>query len=542
MDSGIDSDVAAKLQSFVEQSSDFIGVADPWGRILYLNPAACKRLGVADYSDLTLADLFPTEVFSYYYEVVRPELLRTGSWSGEVLVNATDSGAVPMYISTTAQLGPGGETQGGVVLAHNLPGATPVAAGTVDDVSGVLDRTVFRDQVGLAIDAATRRGELCALVLATIDMSQTIERFGALTATNVVRALAGRMTRISRTIDLVGRVGEHQLGLLVRGVRSHNEALRLASTVYEALVEAPVTTPSGQVAPAVVCGLALANSTDFADDLIERAATPIFSDRAHAPLVNLVPPGADAPVQLAMMDEFVVGLSHGDVQPYAARVIDLGSGRLVGYQGLARWHHPRSGVLDADAFTALIAESPLANEVDLFVTREIAAMITLLAHDDTALRVYAPMSKRLVADVHTEQYLWEIADAFSLRMEQLCLQLGKDFLDEWSPALQDALVSLHDAGVTLVVTAVDDDDAARRFVEQGFDELHLAPALCRAAATDAAAWSAVHRIVAAGHAGERRVAASGIDDLAQRDAAARAGVDLAAGRLYGEPVPTDTIE
>ena len=30
--------------------------------------------------------------------------------------------------------------------------------GAVDDVSGVLDRTAFRDQVGLAIDAATRRG------------------------------------------------------------------------------------------------------------------------------------------------------------------------------------------------------------------------------------------------------------------------------------------------------------------------------------------------------------------------------------------------
>src|SRR5207244_6173561 len=64
VDPGIDADVAAKLHSFVEQSSDVIGVADPWGRILYLNPAACKRLGVADYSGLTLADLFPAERFS----------------------------------------------------------------------------------------------------------------------------------------------------------------------------------------------------------------------------------------------------------------------------------------------------------------------------------------------------------------------------------------------------------------------------------------------------------------------------------------------
>lgn len=542
MDSGFDADVAAKLHSFVEQSPDFIGVADPWGRILYLNPAACKRLGVADYSDLTLADLFPAEVFSYYYEVVRPELLRTGSWSGEVLVNATDRGAVPMYISTTTQLGPGGETQGGVVLAHNLPGVTPLAAGAVDDVSGVLDRTAFRDQVGLAIDAATRRGELCALVIATIDISQTIERFGALTATNVVRALGGRMTRIARTIDIVGRVGDHQLGLLLRGVRSHNEALRLAGTVYDAFVEAPVTTPSGQVAPTVAVGLTLATSTDFADDMIERAAAPIFSEAVETPPLDLVPPSTDATVPLATLDEFMVGMSHGDVQPYAAPVVDLESGRVVGYQGLARWHHPQRGVLEADAFTDLIRGSPLANEVDLYVAREVAAMLTLLAHDDDALRVYAPVTKRLVADVRTEQYLWEIADAFSLRMEQLCLQVGRALLDSWSPALQDALVSLHDAGLTLVVTDVEQDDDARRFLDQGFDELYLAPALGRAAASDTAEWSTVQRTVAAAHAGGQRVVATGIDDLAQRAAIVRAGVDLATGRLYGEPVPTDTIE
>jgi len=538
----IDSDVAKKLQSFVEQSSDFIGVADPWGRILYLNPAACKRIGVADYSDLTLADLFPAEVFSYYYEVVRPQLLRTGSWSGEVLVNATDSGAVPMYISTTAQIGPGGETQGGVVFAHNLPGVAPVAAGGIDDVSGVLDRSAFRDQVELAIDAARRRGELCALVLATIDMTRTTERFGALTATNVVRALSGRMSRLARTIDVVGRVGDHQLGLLLRGVRSHNEALRLARTVYDALVEAPVTTPSGQVAPGITCGLALGKPADNASDLIDRAAAPIFSDASEPPPRDLLHPTDDAPAPLGIMDEFMVSLSHGDVQPYAARVVDPISGRVAGFQGLARWHHPQRGVLDADVFTDLIAGTPLAGEVDLYITREIAAMLTLLPHDDDARRVYVPASKFLVADVHAEQYLWEVADAFSLRMEQLCLQVARVHLDSWSPALQDALVSLHDAGVTLVVSDVEDVDGARRFLDQGFDELHLSPALGRAAARDDAAWSTVHNIVEAAHAGGRRVAATGIDDVAQRDAVARAGVDLATGLFYGEPVPTDTIE
>src|SRR6478736_904299 len=82
LNSRADAEVSAQLRLFAEQTTDFVGVADPWGRILYLNPAARKRLGVADANELTLADVFPAEAFTLYYEVARPQLLRTGAWSG----------------------------------------------------------------------------------------------------------------------------------------------------------------------------------------------------------------------------------------------------------------------------------------------------------------------------------------------------------------------------------------------------------------------------------------------------------------------------
>src|SRR5512141_3236356 len=106
------------------------------------------------------------------------------------------------------------------------------------------------------------------------------------------------------------------------------------------------------------------------------------------------------------MDDFRVGLSHGDVRPYAQPVVDLGSGLVVGYRGLARWHHRRLGTIDAAAFIAMIADTPLANEVDLYIARETAAVLALAVRD-TPLRLYTPVSKRVVTDIRTEQYLSE---------------------------------------------------------------------------------------------------------------------------------------
>ena len=158
VDSGRDAEVTSGLLAFAEQTTDFVGVSDPWGRILYLNPAAQKRLGVVDGTDLTIADLFPSEAFTFYYEVVRPQLLRTGAWTGEVLVNAAGSDATPMYVSTIARLGPGGEVNGGVVYAHELPGTdlSIVPPSDVDETTGLLSRSAFDDQAGRALAVGRR--------------------------------------------------------------------------------------------------------------------------------------------------------------------------------------------------------------------------------------------------------------------------------------------------------------------------------------------------------------------------------------------------
>jgi EAL domain-containing protein (putative c-di-GMP-specific phosphodiesterase class I) len=114
------SEVVAGLVSFAEQTDDVVGVSDGWGQLLYLNPAACKLLGVGSAEGLTLADCFPVESFGVFYEAARPELLRRGSWSGEVVGKAAGSRAVRLAVSATMDLGPGGENRGLVLIGRVL--------------------------------------------------------------------------------------------------------------------------------------------------------------------------------------------------------------------------------------------------------------------------------------------------------------------------------------------------------------------------------------------------------------------------------------
>jgi EAL domain-containing protein (putative c-di-GMP-specific phosphodiesterase class I) len=198
-------------------------------------------------------------------------------------------------------------------------------------------------------------------------------------------------------------------------------------------------------------------------------------------------------------------------------------------------------VLEAATFVDMIAETSLANQVDLRVARETAAVVTLITRD-VPLHLYTPVSRRLIADVRTEQYLCEIADAFSLDMNQLHLQVARPLLNDWSPALRDALQSLREEGARFVVTGLERVAGVDRLVALGFDELHLSHEVTVAAAADEDARRTVASVARVAHEHGVLVAAVGVADERHRDLLLAAGCDLASGRLYGELVPTNTID
>jgi len=276
--------------------------------------------------------------------------------------------------------------------------------------------------------------------------------------------------------------------------------------------------------------------------MIRRAAATMTHEAETGPVeVDIRDVAADGSETSVTMDDFRVAISHGDLTPYAQPVVDLASGLTVGYRGLARWHHRTLGSLKAHAFIGMIAETPLANQVDLYIARETAAVLLLTARGAPS-RLYTPVSRRLVADVRTEQYLSEIADAFFLSMHQVHLQLARPLLHHWTPALQDALQSLHDAGVALVLSGAGSASDVEVADDHGFGELHLSRRLTDAAAKDPDERNVVTEIVRLAHDRGLVVAATGVDSPAQRDAMIATGCDLASGDVYGEPVPTDTIE
>ncbi len=84
-----------KLATLVENSSDFVGLASFEGKVLYLNPAGRKMVGVNSSAELeykTIDDFHPEAVNAEIKGAIWPTVLKTGSWEGELQLRHIKTG------------------------------------------------------------------------------------------------------------------------------------------------------------------------------------------------------------------------------------------------------------------------------------------------------------------------------------------------------------------------------------------------------------------------------------------------------------------
>ncbi|HEX4997522.1 MAG TPA: PAS domain S-box protein [Terriglobia bacterium] len=72
--------------SFLENSSDFIGIADPAGKPIYLNPAGRRLVGLSPefpVERVAIQDCYPPELRSFATDVILKTMMERGQWTGE---------------------------------------------------------------------------------------------------------------------------------------------------------------------------------------------------------------------------------------------------------------------------------------------------------------------------------------------------------------------------------------------------------------------------------------------------------------------------
>jgi len=229
----------AAFRSYVEQCPDAVLVADPDGRIVYVNPAFERMTG---YACDELAGRTPAALKSGLHEADFYRRLWSTLLAGQefraLFANRRKNGE-PYYEDKIIR--PLFDAAGRIT--HFLSfgrDATERArefeklshAATHDSLTDLPNRSLFLDRLGQAVRHASRREEAVTLVIFDIDRFRDANnRHGHLAGDAVLQAVAGRIKACVREADTVARIGGDEFAIILVDTAERDAARVLAKVV-----------------------------------------------------------------------------------------------------------------------------------------------------------------------------------------------------------------------------------------------------------------------------------------------------------------------
>jgi c-di-GMP-specific phosphodiesterase len=244
-----------------------------------------------------------------------------------------------------------------------------------DGLTALLDRTAFLAHVDARLKAPGRVRLICADLAR---LRRLNEALGPAGADLVLQALASRLASAFPPACFPARVGEDEFAILVEDDADNAEAsLRLR----EAL-ERPLRVRGFDIHPALWIAESwsegrAADAPD-AQELMRRTSLALDAAKSagKTPMAMSAPRvGGDGLSRLALEADLHSALERGEIVPFYQPIAHLETGRLAGFEALARWKHPTRGLVLPDDFLPMLADAGLMTVLGRHMLKTAAAQI-----------------------------------------------------------------------------------------------------------------------------------------------------------------------
>lgn len=219
-------------------------------------------------------------------------------------------------------------------------------AATHDSVTGLPNRTAFRNQTETALATAALQGDDCSMMLIDLDQFKSInDMLGHQAGDDALSAFADRIAKAMPEHALLARLGGDEFAAILPGTD-----IAAAKAIGEELLahlKPPFHAGDRTIDLRASIGVsafpldgrgysALVHSADLA--LYSAKEAGGSKVRAFSPVLR-----ARRRAELSMLRDAREVLDNGWIEPFYQPKIILATGRVAGFEALLRWRHPRAG-------------------------------------------------------------------------------------------------------------------------------------------------------------------------------------------------------
>jgi diguanylate cyclase (GGDEF)-like protein len=413
----------------------------------------------------------------------------------------------------------------------------------IDALTGLPNRAGFEDRLEEVL-ARGGRGQYAVLALNLDRFSRINACLGGIVGDELLISVARRLKGALRQPDVLARTGGDEFAILLSGVTGSEGAVEVAERIRGAL-SSPFALSDFEVRIGCSMGIALgAGLVGDHEDLIrnaqfaaKRAKRTGFSEVYRSEALDVM--RAEFSIETELRRAIERGELHLNFQP----ICDLGTGRIVSFEALARWRTEGGEDIAPARFIPVAEEAGLIVPLGRWALDE--AMRTLAGWDrahggDCGIAVAVNLSAVQLQRDDVVSMVEQTLVRHGLAPRRLTLELTESAIVSDQDPTADTMRALKALGTTLAM-----DDFGTGYSNLGYlqslpiDVLKIDRSFVSGMLANRDKVAIVRAVLSLAQTLGMRTTAEGIETEALEQTLGALGCDYGQGYLYARPVDAD---
>jgi diguanylate cyclase (GGDEF)-like protein len=417
-----------------------------------------------------------------------------------------------------------------------------------DALTGLPNRALLLDR----LEQALRRGDdehgSTAVLFLDVDNFKIVnDSLGHDAGDALLCAVADRLRRVVDAEDTLARFGGDEFVVLLHERVDAAEALAAADRLAAAL-KGPIDIEGRAMVLDASVGVALSGpGRDRPADLLRDADLALYQAkwRGKARSALFEPAFQTAAMRrLDLENDLRHALAAGEFRLFYQPVVALGSGALVGWEALVRWHHPERGMVSPAEFIPVAEETGLIVPLGQWVLEEACRQARFwqppAGHEPLIMNVNLWgrqfQQPSLVADV---KRALQTAD---LDPRALKLEITESVVMHDVDAASAILDALSGVGVRIAIDDFGTGYSSLAYLKRfPIETLKIDRSFISGVVSDQHDAAIVRGVVSLAMGLGLNVAAEGIETVAQQQRLVEVGCEFGQGDLFGRPAPASAV-
>lgn len=414
-----------------------------------------------------------------------------------------------------------------------------------DSLTGLPNRPLFNDRLGMAIARAQRKNQKLAVIFIDLDHFKNInDGLGHAVGDLLLQSVANRLGETLREEDTVARLGGDEFIVLLQEVSDSDYAVSVARRILAKLVEpVPLSGKSLHISASIGITIFPQDGRDI-ESLVSNADMAMYKakeDGRNGYRLFTAAMNEQLTRRLTVEDSLRHALENQEFELYYQPVVSLSSHKVVGAEALVRWQHPKDGLTLPGRFIPIAEESGLIVPLGEWVLSEACGQTQRWLQDGYGeLDISVNLSPRQFLDRNLVNVVGGILDQCRLEPLRLVLEVTENVFTLNEDEAVNTLRKLSMLGPQIAM-----DDFGRGYSSLYFlkrfpiTTLKIDRYFVRGIPRDQDYASIVQTIVTMGRSLKLQVVAEGVETQTQLDFIKELGYDMIQGFFFSPPLPAD---